>query len=55
MQGVGPTRCTKFLEGQLVRGCLPVLRGRVVLALTFVTSKSYEFSHNPRLSSRTDY
>ena len=49
MQGVGPARSTKLLERQFVRGFLPVLCRCVILTLTLIARKSYQFPHGRNL------
>ena len=49
MQGMGPARSTKLLERQFFRGLLPVLCRCVILSLTLIASKSYEFPHGRNL------
>ncbi len=46
MQGMAPARRTKFLKRQFFRGLLSIFRCRVILSLTLVASKPYEFSHD---------
>jgi hypothetical protein len=46
MQGMGPARRTELLERQFFRRLLSVFCRCVVLSLTLVASKPYEFSHD---------
>jgi hypothetical protein len=46
MQGMAPARRTEFLKRQFFRGLLSVFRRRVILSLTLIASKSYEFPHD---------
>jgi hypothetical protein len=43
---MGPARRTEFLKRQFFRSLLSVFRRRVILSLTLVASKPYEFSHD---------
>src|SRR5215475_10178933 len=52
MQGMDPTRRAKFLKSQFFRGLLSVFGRRVILTLTLVASKPYEFPHDRSLPSR---
>ena len=49
MQGVGPASCTEFLKRKFFRGLFPVLCRCVVLTLTLIARKSYEFPHDRNL------
>lgn len=49
MQGMDPARRTEFLKSQFFRSLLSVFRRRVILSLTLVASKPYEFSHDRSL------
>src|SRR5215510_14938018 len=51
MQGMDPTRRAKFLKGQFLRGLLSIFGRRVILSLTLVASKPYEFPHDRSLPS----
>src|SRR5262245_40774726 len=51
MQGMDPARRAEFLKGQFLRGLLSIFGRRVILSLTLVASKPYEFPHNRSLPS----
>jgi hypothetical protein len=42
-------RRAKFLQRELISGRLSIFRCGVILSLTFVTSKSHDFSHTRSL------
>jgi len=48
-KGVVPARSTKLLERQFVRGFLPVLCRCIILTLTLIARKSYQFAHGRNL------
>src|SRR5262247_4225172 len=51
MQGMDPARRAEFFKSQFFRGLLSVFGRRVVLSLTLVASKPYEFPHDRSLPS----
>ena len=51
MQGMAPARRAEFLKSQFFRGLLSVFGRRVILSLTLVASKTYEFPHDRSLPS----
>ena len=51
MQGMAPARRAEFHKSQFFRGLLSVFGRRVILSLTLVASKPYEFPHDRRLLS----
>jgi hypothetical protein len=53
MKGVSPASRTKLLQRKLLGGSLPVFGRRVVLPLTLITRKAYDFTHNRSLLSRS--
>jgi hypothetical protein len=53
MQGMYPARRAEFLKSQFFRGLLSVFRRRVILSLTLVASKPYEFPHDRSLLGAT--
>ena len=53
MQGMDPARRAEFLKGQFLRGLFSIFGRRVILSLTLVASKPYEFSHDRSLLGAT--